>query len=90
MAIFPAVFPLLLQCSFESLLLYRSQTDRNLINTALKEDLSDEDGDELVSLLDLTAIPTQKNLKSIFIKVAQKVDSNVKMCLRNDEQVVPS
>lgn len=60
---------------FESLLLYISQSDRDLITTALKEDLSDEDRDELLDLLDrldVTTLPTQENLKDILLKVAHK------------------
>ncbi|XP_049930770.1 uncharacterized protein LOC126408977 [Epinephelus moara] len=59
---------------FESLL-YVSQSDRNLITTALKEDLSEEERDELIDLLDrldVTALPTQQNLKGILLKVAHK------------------
>ncbi|KAL2088710.1 hypothetical protein ACEWY4_015609 [Coilia grayii] len=60
---------------FESLLLFVSQSDRNLITTALKEDLSEDDRDELIDLLDrldVTALPTQQNLKGILLKVAHK------------------
>lgn len=60
---------------FESLLFYVSQSERNLIKAALKEGLSDEDQDELIDLLDrldVTAIPTKENLKSILLKVAHK------------------
>lgn len=60
---------------FESFLLYISQPDRDLITTALKEDLSDEDKDELLDLMDrlnVTTLPTQKNLKAILLKVAHK------------------
>ncbi|XP_049437634.1 uncharacterized protein LOC125891993 isoform X1 [Epinephelus fuscoguttatus] len=60
---------------FESLLLYISQSDRDLITTALKEDLVDEDRDELLDLmdrLDVTTLPTQGNLKGILLKVAHK------------------
>lgn len=76
MAIFPVAFALLLQCSIENPLLYR-----NLINTALQEDLSNEDQDEMIYLLDrldVTAIPTQENLKSVLLKVAQTVDPKAK------------
>lgn len=60
---------------FESLLLYVSQPDRALITAALKEDLSEEERDELIDLLDrldVTALPTQQNLKGILLKVAHK------------------
>ncbi|XP_036952592.1 uncharacterized protein LOC119018763 isoform X3 [Acanthopagrus latus] len=60
---------------FESLLLYISQSDRDLITTALKEDLVDEDREELLDLmdrLDVTTLPTQGNLKGILLKVAHK------------------
>jgi len=66
---------------FESLL-YVSQSDRNLITTALKEDISDEDRDELTDFLDrldVTALPTQKNLKGILLKVAHKGASGCDM-----------
>lgn len=60
---------------FDSLLLYISQSDRDLIITALKEDLVDEDRDELLDLmdrLDVTTLPTQENLKGILLRVAHK------------------
>lgn len=60
---------------FESFLLYISQPDRDFITTALKEDLSDDDKDELLDLLDcfnVATLPTQKNLKAILLKVAHK------------------
>ncbi len=60
---------------FENLLLYLSQSDRDLITTALKEDLSDEDRGELFDLLDcldVTTLPTPENLKGILLKVAHK------------------
>lgn len=59
----------------ESLLLFVSHSDRKLLTTALKEDLSEEDRDELIDLLghlDVTALPTQNNLKGILLKVAHK------------------
>ncbi|XP_068187709.1 uncharacterized protein [Antennarius striatus] len=60
---------------FESLLLYVSHSDRSLITTALKGELSGEEKDELIDLLDrldVTALPTQNNLKGILLKVAHK------------------
>ncbi|XP_049325043.1 uncharacterized protein LOC111189939 [Astyanax mexicanus] len=60
---------------FESLLQFVSQSDRKLITTALKEDLSEDDQDELIDLLDrldVTALPTRNNLKGILLKVAHK------------------
>ncbi|XP_063767224.1 uncharacterized protein LOC134883048 [Eleginops maclovinus] len=60
---------------FESLLLFVCQSDRKLITTALKEDLSEDDRDELIDLLDrmdVTALPTRNNLKGILLKVAHK------------------
>lgn len=60
---------------FESLLMFVSQSDRKLITTALKEDLSEDDQDELIDLLDrldVTALPTRNNLKGILLKVAHK------------------
>lgn len=44
------------------MLLYLGQSDRDVITRALKEDLSDEDGDEILDLmdpLDVSRIPTQ-------------------------------
>lgn len=72
---------------FENLLLYRSQSDRDLINTALKEDLVDEDRDELLDLLDrldATTLPTQGNLKGILISGTQAADPKTKICSRNN------
>ncbi|KAL4000587.1 olfactory receptor [Sarotherodon galilaeus] len=60
---------------FESLLFYLSQSDRDLITTALKEDLSDEDRDEVLDLmdrLDVSVLPTKENLKGLLLKVAHK------------------
>lgn len=60
---------------FERLLLYLSQSERDLITTALQEDLLHEDRDELVHLLEhlnVTTHLTQENLKAILIKVAHK------------------
>lgn len=60
---------------YESLLQFISQSDRDLITTALKEDLVGEDRDELLDLLDrmdVTVLPTQTNLKGILLKVAHK------------------
>ena len=60
---------------FESLLLFVNQSDRKLITTALKEDLSEDDRDELIDLLDrldVTALPTRDNLKGLLLKVAHK------------------
>ncbi|CAJ1069766.1 uncharacterized protein LOC119008776 isoform X1 [Xyrichtys novacula] len=60
---------------FDRLLLYVSHSDRSLITTALNGELSEEEKDELIDLLDrldVTAVPTQKNLKGILLKVAHK------------------
>lgn len=60
---------------FESLLLYISQSDRDLLTTALKADHLDEDQDELIDLLDrlnVTTLPTQDNLKGILLNAAHK------------------
>ena len=60
---------------FESLLLYRNQSDRDLITAALKEDFFDEDRDEpldLLDRLDATTLPIQSNLKALLLKVAHK------------------
>ncbi|XP_076880222.1 uncharacterized protein LOC143528391 [Brachyhypopomus gauderio] len=60
---------------YESLLLYLSHTERDLVLKALKEDLIGDDKDELMDLMDhmgVTTVPTQNNLKSILLQVAHK------------------
>lgn len=60
---------------FESFLLYLSQSERDLINTALQEDLDSEAQDELMDMLDrlgVKIIPKRENLKAILLKVAHK------------------
>ncbi|XP_073808037.1 uncharacterized protein isoform X2 [Danio rerio] len=60
---------------FDSLLFYLSQSDRDLVTRALNEDLSDEDRDELLDLmdrLDVSVLPTTENLKGLLLKVAHK------------------
>ncbi|KAK7904900.1 hypothetical protein WMY93_017507 [Mugilogobius chulae] len=59
----------------KNLLLYISQSERDLINTALKEDLDDEDKDELLETLDHLGVktkPTKENLQDILLKAAHK------------------
>lgn len=59
----------------KNLFLYVSQSERDLITTALNEDLSVEDKDELLDVLDrlnVTIIPTKDNLEGILLKVAHK------------------
>ena len=71
---------------FENLFLYISQSDRDLITTALKEDLLDEETDELLDLLDrlnVTTLPTQSNLKVLLLKVAHmQLIQKPKICSR--------
>uniref|UniRef100_A0A096M4T5 HECT domain-containing protein n=1 Tax=Poecilia formosa TaxID=48698 RepID=A0A096M4T5_POEFO len=60
---------------FESLLLYITQSDRDLVSNVLKSGCPDEDRDELVDLLDrlnVTALPTQDNLKGLLLSAAHK------------------
>lgn len=60
---------------FESLLMYLSQTERDLLTTAITEELSGEDRDDLLDLLDrmgVTSLPAKDNLKGIFLQVAHK------------------
>ena len=60
---------------FESLLFLLNQSDGNLITRALKEDLSDEDRDELLELMDcleVQTLPSQENLKGLLLNVAHK------------------
>lgn len=60
---------------FQSLLLYISQSDKDLITTALKGDVLGEEREELLDLLDhlaVTTLPTQEHLKDIHVQVAHK------------------
>lgn len=69
---------------FDSLLLYISQSERDLITMASKENLLDEDRDELLDLLDrldVTTLPTRENLKGLLLKVAHK-KKKTKICSR--------
>ncbi|MEQ2166246.1 hypothetical protein GOODEAATRI_025924 [Goodea atripinnis] len=53
---------------FESLLLFLSQCERDLIATALQEDIDSESQDELLDLLD----PSPENLEAVLLHVAHK------------------
>jgi len=60
---------------FESLLFYLSQSERDLITTALQEDLDSDGQEELLDLLDrlgVKMIPSRDNLKAILLQVAHK------------------
>lgn len=60
---------------FESFRMYLSQSERDLIDLALKEDLEDEAQDELLDMLDrlgVKIIPKRENLKAILLQVAHK------------------
>ncbi len=59
----------------DSFLLYLSQSERDLVSCALKEDLLGDDKDELLDLLDrlgVTTMPTQQNLKELMLKAGHK------------------
>ncbi|XP_046704308.1 uncharacterized protein LOC124385191 [Silurus meridionalis] len=60
---------------YQSLLLYLSQCERDLITTALQQDLDSDGQDELLDLLDrlgVKTVPSQDNLKAVLIQVAHK------------------
>lgn len=60
---------------FESLLLYLSQSERDLITTALQEDLDGDGQDELLDLLDrlgVKMVPSRDNLKAVLLQIAHK------------------
>lgn len=60
---------------FESLMLYLSQCERELITAALEGDLDSDGQDELLDLLDrlgVKAVPSQANLKAVLLQVAHK------------------
>lgn len=60
---------------FESLLLYLSQCERDLLSTALKEDIDSDGQDELLELMDRLGekrVPSRENLKSILLQAAHK------------------
>ncbi|CAL9686254.1 unnamed protein product [Knipowitschia caucasica] len=59
----------------KNLLLYINHSDRDLLTKALKNELSDEEKDDLLDLLDrlnVTSIPTKDNLGGILLRVAHK------------------
>ncbi|KAK7138439.1 hypothetical protein R3I94_010191 [Phoxinus phoxinus] len=60
---------------FDSLMLYLSQSERDLLSTALQDDLDGDDEDELLDLMDrmgVRTVPTQENLKAVLLQVAHK------------------
>lgn len=60
---------------FESLRMYLSQSERDLIDLALEEDLDGEAQDELLDMLDrlgVKIIPKRENLKAVLLQVAHK------------------
>lgn len=60
---------------FESMLLYLSQCERDLITTALQEDIDSVGQDELLDLLDrlgVKMVPSRENLKAVLLQVAHK------------------
>ncbi|KAI5625384.1 hypothetical protein C0J50_15054 [Silurus asotus] len=60
---------------YQSLLLYLSQSERDLITTALQQDLDSDGQDELLDLLDrlgVKTVPSQDNIKEVPIQVAHK------------------
>lgn len=60
---------------FESLLMYLSHSERDLVLSALKNELSGDEKDELLDLMDrmgVKQIPSPGNLKKILFQVAHK------------------
>ncbi|GAA6107349.1 uncharacterized protein LOC125141203, partial [Tachysurus ichikawai] len=60
---------------FDSLMLYLSQSERDLLFTALQNALDCDDKDELLDLMDrmgVRTVPTQENLKAVLLQVAHK------------------
>ncbi|KAL7404093.1 hypothetical protein ABVT39_009499 [Epinephelus coioides] len=60
---------------FESLMLYLSQCERELITAALEGDLDSDGQDELLDLLDclgVKTVPSQDNLKAVLLQVAHR------------------
>ena len=60
---------------FESLLLFLGHCERDLVATALKEDLDSDGQDELLDLLDrmgVKTVPSRENLKGVLLQVAHK------------------
>lgn len=61
---------------FESMLLYISPEERDLVNKALLEDLLAEEQEELLDLFDrlgAKSIPTKENLKPMLLSIAHKL-----------------
>ncbi|KAF7646140.1 hypothetical protein LDENG_00192530 [Lucifuga dentata] len=59
---------------FDSLMLYLSQSERDLLSTALQEALVGDE-DEILDLMDcmgVRTVPTQENLKAVLLQVAHK------------------
>nr|XP_020512189.1 uncharacterized protein LOC110001097 isoform X4 [Labrus bergylta] len=60
---------------FDSLMLYLSQSERDILSTALQEELVGDEHGELLDLLDrmgVTKVPTKDNLKAVLLQVARK------------------
>ena len=60
---------------FDSLMLYLSQSEHDLLSTALQEALVSDDEDEFLDLMDrmgVRTVPTQENLKAVLLQVAHK------------------
>lgn len=60
---------------FDSLMLYLSQSERDLLSTALQEAVVGDDEEELLDLMDrmgVRTVPTQDNLRAMLIQVAHK------------------
>ncbi|KAK0149851.1 hypothetical protein N1851_009401 [Merluccius polli] len=60
---------------FDSLMLYLSQSERDLLSTALQEAVVGDDEEELLDLMDrmgVRTVPTQDNLRAVLVQVAHK------------------
>ncbi|XP_077361249.1 uncharacterized protein LOC144006333 [Festucalex cinctus] len=60
---------------FDSLMLYLSQSERDLLSTALQEAVVGEDEEDFLDLMDrmgVRKIPTKDNLRAVLIQVAHK------------------
>ncbi|KAK3097777.1 hypothetical protein FSP39_013093 [Pinctada imbricata] len=72
---------------FQSFLLYLSKTDRDLLEGALKQKLTEEENDELLELLDrfgCTVLPNKDNIKSLIDQIAHKeLIQKAKYCTDN-------
>lgn len=60
---------------FDSLMLYLSHSERDLLSTALQEAVVGDDKEELLDLMDrmgVKTVPTQDNLRAVLVQVAHK------------------